>query len=150
MSAKVFVDTNVLVYTRDASETAKQEQALRWMTYLWNSRSGRLSFQVLQEFYVTVTRKLRPGMEAQEAREDVRWLLSWNPISVDARVLDGAWRIQDRFNLAWWDALIASAATIADCRYLLSEDFQENQEFGDVRVINPFSSAPESLDSSRS
>ena len=63
MSAKVFVDTNILVYCRDASEPEKQEQALAWMAGLWQTGRGRLSFQVLQEFYVTVTQKLKPGLD---------------------------------------------------------------------------------------
>jgi predicted nucleic acid-binding protein len=61
MSAKVFVDTNILVYCRDASEPQKQAQTAAWMAALWKQRTGRLSFQVLQEFYVTVTAKLTPG-----------------------------------------------------------------------------------------
>jgi predicted nucleic acid-binding protein len=60
MSAKVFVDTNVLVYCRDASEPKKQAQNSAWMAALWKQRTGRLSFQVLQEYYVTVTSKLSP------------------------------------------------------------------------------------------
>ena len=74
MTDKVFVDTNVLVYSRDASEPRKQKQAMAWMAELWESQAGRLSFQVLQEFYVTVTEKLQPGMEPQSARDDVRSL----------------------------------------------------------------------------
>ena len=145
MSAKVFVDTNVLVYTRDASETEKQQQAMDWMTYLWTSHTGRLSFQVLQEFYVTVTQKLHPGMEPQSARNDVQSLFAWHPIEMDARTMQGAWLIQDRFKLSWWDALIVSAAQIADCRYLLTEDLQEKQVFGNVKVIDPFLHSPESI-----
>ena len=59
MGAKVFVDTNILVYCRDASEPEKQQKAMAWMTRLWETGCGRLSFQVLQEFYVTVTQKLK-------------------------------------------------------------------------------------------
>ncbi|MFP4348019.1 MAG: hypothetical protein ACLFQY_07040, partial [Desulfococcaceae bacterium] len=68
MSAKIFVDTNVLVYGRDAGEPAKQQQAAAWITYLWESRTGRLSIQVLQEFYSTVTTRLKPGLEPADAR----------------------------------------------------------------------------------
>jgi predicted nucleic acid-binding protein len=145
MSTKVFVDTNVLVYTRDASEPEKQQQAMDWMTYLWTSQTGRLSFQVLQEFYVTVTQKLQPGMEPQSARNDVRSLFAWHPIEVGARTMQGAWVIQDRFKLSWWDALIVSAAQIAECLYILTEDLQENQVFGNVKVIDPFLHSPESI-----
>jgi predicted nucleic acid-binding protein len=145
MSAKVFVDTNVLVYSRDLSEPEKQRQALAWMARLWEQRTGVISFQVLQEFYVTVTAKLNPGMDKEAARRDVRTLLSWKPLAVDGRILEGAWRLQDRHRFSWWDALIVAAAQAADCRYLLSENFQEQQRFGEIQVVNPFSSNPELL-----
>lgn len=143
MSDKVFVDTNVLVYSRDAAEPEKQRQAMAWMEQLWTSRAGRLSFQVLQEFYVTVTQKLTPGLDPQNAREDVRALLAWDPIPVNDRLIEGAWLIQDRHNLSWWDALIVSAAQIGGCRLLLTEDLQEGQTIGNVRVINPFHNTPD-------
>jgi len=145
MTDKVFVDTNVLVYTRDASEPQKQKQAMGWMSHLWDLRTGRLSFQVLQEYYVTVTEKLDPGLAPDVARRDVRLLFSWQPIHLDARVLEGAWRLQDRYQLSWWDALIVSAAQVAKCDYLLTEDLGENQKLENVRVINPFHISPETL-----
>jgi len=145
MPDKVFVDTNVLVYTRDASEVQKQKQAMAWMSYLWHTRTGRLSFQVIQEYYVTVTNKLEPGLAADIARQDVRSLLSWQPVPVDGRVIEGAWHLQDHFQLSWWDALIVSAAQIADCHYLLTEDLQEGQKLGGVEMINPFRLSPEEL-----
>jgi predicted nucleic acid-binding protein len=146
MSAKVFVDTNVLVYSRDASETEKQPQAISWMKSLWASQTGRLSYQVLQEFYSIVTTKLQPGMKPQSAREDVQSLIAWNPIPVNYDVIKGAWSIQDRFHLSWWDSLIVSAAQIADCKYLLSEDLQDDQVHGEVRIVNPFSRSFDSLE----
>jgi len=145
MTAEVFVDSNVLVYARDASEPAKQEKALAWMESLWSSGAGRLSSQVLQEFYVTVTEKLKPGLDVATARGDVRSLAAWRPIPVDIRVMEGAWSIEDRFRLSWWDGLIVAAAQIGGCRYLLSEDFQEGQKFGSVRVIHPFRTSPDSI-----
>ena len=147
MAAKVFVDTNVLVYSRDASEPQKQAQAMDWLRHLWVTRAGRLSYQVLQEYYITVTEKLDPGLDHESARRDIRSLLPWHPIAVDNRVFDGAWHIQDRFGLSWWDALIVSAAQVSDCHYLLTEDLQDGQMFGDLKIINPFQTAPERLES---
>jgi predicted nucleic acid-binding protein len=143
MTAKVFVDTNVLVYWQDATDPEKQRRALAWMESLWERRSGRLGFQVLQEFYVTVTAKLDPGLPPESARSDVRNLLAWKPISIDNLVMAEAWRLQDRFRLPWSDALIVAAAQESDCRYLLSEDFQEGMTFGDLKVVNPFLNRPE-------
>jgi hypothetical protein len=95
MAAKVFVDTNILVCSRDACEPPKQTQAMAWMRHLWNTRAGRLSYQVLQDFYITVTEKLDPGLDRESARKDIRFWLPWRPIAVDNRVLDGAWHVQD-------------------------------------------------------
>lgn len=143
MSANFFVDTNLLVYTRDASEPEKQRKAMGWMTRLWQDNTGRLSYQVLKEFYITVTHKLTPGLPVDIARMDVRSLMSWRPLSTSTPVLERAWTVQDRYNLSWWDALIVSAAQTAGCRYLLTEDLQEQQALGDVLVINPFHSGPD-------
>lgn len=145
MTANCFVDTNLLVYARDSSEPIKQRQALKWMAHLWSSRTGRLSFQVLQEFYITVTEKLRPGMAIQAARQEVRTLMVWKPLSIDNSIIERAWTIQDRVLISWWDALIVSAAQAADCRFLLTEDLQNSQKIGSVQIVNPFLAPPDSL-----
>ena len=145
MTDRVFVDTNVLVYSRDASELPKQKQAMAWMSQLWSEQTGRLSFQVLNEFYITVTKKLQPGMNPKDAREDIRSLLAWHPIPVDDRVIEGAWHIQDRYKLSLWDALIVSAAQVSNYRYLLTEGLQENRNMDSIEVVNPFNTRPESL-----
>jgi len=145
MTATVFVDTNVLVYARDASEVEKQPLAEAWMRHLWQERSGRLSFQVLHEFYVTVTGKLDPGLDPTEARNEVRALLAWRPVSVDRRVLEGAWSVQDRYQISWWNSLIVSAARATGSRFLLTEDLQHHQVLGDLTVLNPFESSPDTL-----
>lgn len=145
MAGETFVDTNVLVYSRDASEPEKHPKARAWVAHLWNTRQGRLSYQVLQEFYVTVTEKLDPGLDRASARQDVRSFLSWRPVSIDTRILEGAWQVQDRHRLSWWDSLIAAAAQVAGCTYLLTEDLQDDLVLGTVRVVNPFRVSPETL-----
>lgn len=141
----VFVDTNVLVYARDASEPAKQQRAADWVSALWASRSGRISVQVLNEYYVTVTRKLVPGMPPVDARADVADLLAWRPVLVDADVVTAAFAVADRFGLSHWDALIVAAAQAAGCDHLLTEDLQDGQRLGDVTVVDPFEHHPETL-----
>jgi predicted nucleic acid-binding protein len=145
MPANCFVDTNLLVYARDSSEPLKQQQAFKWMAHLWSSRTGRLSFQVLQEFYITVTEKLRPGMDIKAAQQDIRTFMVWKPLPVDIDVLESAWTIQERYQISWWDALIVSAAQLADCQYLLTEDLQNGQKFGKVQTVNPFLTLPAAL-----
>jgi predicted nucleic acid-binding protein len=145
MSATCFVDTNVLVYARDAGETGKQLLAEAWLRALWRQRRGRLSYQVLHEYYVTVTRKVRPGISVEDARDDVRALMSWRPLSADGAMLEAAWAVQDRYGLSWWDSLIVSAAQLAGTNYLFSEDLQAGQDLGGVVVVDPFQTAPEEL-----
>lgn len=146
MAGEVFVDTNVLVYSRDVAEPEKHRRARAWMAHLWATRRGRLSYQVLQEFYVTVTEKLDPGLDREMARREVRSFIPWRPVAIDPRVLEGAWQVQDRHHLSWWDSLIAAAARAAGCAYLLSEDLQHDQLLDTVRVVNPFRTTPETLD----
>lgn len=139
----VFVDTNVLVYARDASERTKQPLALAWVTHLWQTRSGRLSYQILQEYYVTVTAKLSPGLGVEEARSDVRALLAWRPLVLSSDLLEAAWALIDRFALSFWDSLVVAAAKAGGCDRLLSEDLQHNQVLDGVRIVNPFLVTPE-------
>jgi predicted nucleic acid-binding protein len=149
MTARVFVDTNVLVYQFDARAPEKQLQSQAWLDHLWGEHTGLVSFQVLQEFYATVTRRLQPGLEPEAARRVVRSLLAWQPVVVDHRLISTAWADQDRFGLSWWDALIVAAARVAGCSHLLTEDLQHNQDLDGLRVINPFQIAPEALASKR-
>jgi predicted nucleic acid-binding protein len=145
MSAPVFVDSNVFVYYRDASERDKQPKAQAWLRALWRTRTGRISYQVLHEYYVNVTAKLKPGLSRQEAQEDVRSLMAWKPLALDESTLDGAFAAEKRFGLSFWDALIVTAAQRAGCAYLLSEDFQEGQDLDGVVIINPFERHPETI-----
>jgi len=141
----VFVDTTVLVYARDASEPEKQPQAAAWVEHLWRTRTARLSFQVLQEYYATTTRKLRPGLPPEQARADVRDLVAWRPVPVGTQLLEAGWTVEDRFGLSCWDALIVAAARIAGCEYLLTEDLQHGAEFDGLQVVDPFRAAPGTL-----
>ena len=94
MIGPVFVDTNVIVYRYDTRVPTKQSRADDWLKLIWSSRSGRLSFQVLQEFHATVTRKLRPAMVAVEAQRIVRGLAAWGPAPVDLPALERAWFLE--------------------------------------------------------
>ena len=145
MTGPVFVDSNVLIYARDTGHADKQSQASAGMIELWRTRNGRVSIQVLTEYYVAVTRKIRPGLDEETARQDVRSLFAWKPLRLGERILEEAWRVQDRYRLSFWDALILGAAQTGACRYLLTEDLQDKQRFGDVTIVNPFSSTPGSL-----
>lgn len=139
MTDRVFVDTNVLVYFRDSSEPEKQSKAALWLQELWQTRRGRLSAQVLNEYYVTVTQKLNPGLSRQAARRDVLDLLTWRPVALDGDVIESAFGYQDRFALSFWDALIVSAAVKSGSSILISEDMQHEQTIDTLTILNPFS-----------
>jgi len=143
MTAPVFVDTNVFLYALDQADRKKQLAARAWRDELWKSRLGRISFQVLQEFYVKATQKWPENRD--DARAEVKDLLAWRPVTVDAAILERGWKLQDRFQLSFWDALIVSAAKSIGCRYLLTEDLQTNQDLDGLTVISPFLSDPGSL-----
>ncbi len=135
---KCFVDTNILVYSRDSSEAEKQIQAEQWLRKLWQHELGRISTQVMNEYYVTVTQKLKPGLTKEQARSDLRALAVWQPLDIPTKLIESAWELQDQYNYSWWDTLIISSAISLDCRYLLSEDMQHKQRIGKLEIINPF------------
>ena len=145
MGVRVFVDTNVLVYARDANEPEKRDKAQRWLERLWDGNEGCLSYQVLQEFYNAVIRKLAPSLPEQVARQDIRALAAWRPVRTDLTVLEGAWRLQESYFLSWWDALIVAAALEAECDFLLTEDLQDGQDLGGLQVVDPFWHGPETV-----
>jgi predicted nucleic acid-binding protein len=145
MTALVFVDSNVLIYTVDEGNPQKHEAAKLWRSELWKSRRGRVSFQVLQEFYANIARKWPEADE--QVRAEIRDLLAWKPVVMNAEVLERGWKIQDRYRLSFWDSLIVAAAKAASCRYLLTEDLQADQDFDGVLVVNPFQRAPSEISS---
>ncbi len=138
MNAKCFVDTNILVYRRDSTEAEKQVKAEEWLIQLWANKTGCISTQVLNEFYVTVTQKLKPGLSKTQARSDIRALMVWQPLVVSTALIESAWHIQDRYHYSWWDTLIIASALLLDCTYLVSEDLRHEQEIGNLTIINPF------------
>ncbi|MBI4544098.1 MAG: PIN domain-containing protein [Gemmatimonadetes bacterium] len=145
MSGTVFVDTNVLVYVRDRTDEEKQRRAAEWVALLWESRLGRLSVQVLQEYYVTITTRLEPPRTTEEARDDVIALSAWKPAVIDLGLVERAWTLQDRFGFSWWDSLIVAAAVSGGCRYLLTEDLQDGQVVDRLTIMSPFAHEPESV-----
>lgn len=143
MTASVFVDSNVLLYALDQRDQQKQKSARAWRSELWVSRRGRISFQVLNEFYVNAIRIQPAAYNA--IRAEIRDLFQWNPVPLDAALLELGWKIQDRYRLSHWDALIVAAAKTASCLYLLSEDFQPGQKLDGIQIVNPFLKDPWSL-----
>jgi len=142
----VFVDTNVLIYSEDGRVPEKQAQALAWLRVLWQRRAGRLSNQVLNEFYTNVTRRIKPPMQPGDARAEVRRYQRWQPWAIDHPTVETAWSVESRFGFGYWDALIVASAQTLGCRYLLSEDLPHGQVVDSVQILNPFLVGPEILD----
>ena len=134
---RVFVDTNVLIYALDPRDAVKQAAAQAWLTRCWQERSGRVSTQVLNEFYVNLVRINGDAFQAR-ARAEIRHLMAWNPCAIDGALLETAWGIADEANVSHWDALIIAAAISQGCDTLLSEDLQHGQTIEGVRIVSPF------------
>jgi predicted nucleic acid-binding protein len=134
----VFVDTNVLVYLRDAANVVKQGIAQQWFESLWREQTGRTSMQVLNEYYFRATRTAKQLRTPDEAWDDVQTLLAWDPQAIDAELLRAGRDVQQRYRISWWDSLIVGAAQLQQCPVLLTEDLQDGMMFGTVTAQNPF------------
>lgn len=142
MSDNIFVDTNILLYSRDASEPEKQALASARLAELWDKRNGRISAQVLNEYFINATRMLDPGLSPEEAWDDIEALSAWNPLPIDLPILNRTFAIQRRYQLSWWDSMIIAAAETAGCTRILSEDLSHGATYFGITVENPFVDLP--------
>jgi predicted nucleic acid-binding protein len=138
MIERVFVDSNVLVYAHDADSGDKQRLAANVVAEILDARSGVLSLQVLQEFYNTVTHKLRSAIARDIARELLRGYSSWIIQPMTAEDVVAAAYLEQRHQLSFWDALIVQAASLAGAKKLLSEDLQHGRSINGIAIQNPF------------
>jgi predicted nucleic acid-binding protein len=136
MSARSFFDTNVLIYADDKAAPAKQRLALDLIAEHRRAKTGVVSLQVLQEFFVTVTRKL--GVDAQIARRKVELLAEFDVAAPDIADILAAIDLHRLHGFSFWDGLIIRAAKQSGCRILFSEDMQHAREIDGVRILNPF------------
>lgn len=135
---KTFVDTNVLVYAHDRAAGARHDKARTRVKQLWETRSGVVSTQVLQELYAVVTRKAAVPVTVSAARQLVKDYLAWECVVNDADAIVGAFDYESRYRISFWDALIVNAANAADADVLLTEDLNPGQRYGAVVVEDPF------------
>jgi predicted nucleic acid-binding protein len=133
-----FVDANVFVYAFDSSAKTKKMVAERLLERLWQTGSGCLSVQVLQEFFVAVTRKVARPLSIDEGAERVRELSAWKVFAPTADDVVAAIAVQKQFQLSFWDAMIVQAAAELGCDVLWSEDLNDGQVLRGVRIRNPF------------
>lgn len=138
MSDRVFVDTNILVYAHDRGAGPKHDRAKEVVSHLWEERSGLLSTQVLQEFYINLRRKAKNPVSLEEAKRLLQDYLRWEVVINDGESILVAVDFERRFGLSFWDALVVQAANSAGAETLYSEDFNHGQTYGRVKVVNPF------------
>lgn len=139
-AARCFVDTNVLLYSMDSRDAAKRARARVWLDFLWKSGLGRLSWQVLHEFYANAERKM--GVPSAQARATVMLFIRWKPVDMTAGLMERGWYWMDKAGLSYWDSMILAAAERLGCSQLLSEDLAAGREYEGVRVVNPFRELP--------
>ena len=138
-----FIDTNIFVYAHDETDPQKSQKARQLLVALMGANSGCISTQVVQEFCNVVLRKSLTPLKASDVRKIVRELLT--PFL--AHQPDGAFYLRvletyERYSLSFYDAAIVQAANDLHCTILYSEDLQAGAQYGKVKVVNPFTSAP--------
>ena len=135
---KCFLDTSILVYAFDVSAGKKHEVAKRIVIDLWDTKDGILSTQVLQEFFVSVTKKIPKPMDARLAREIVSDFLKWDIVINDETSLLKAIDIHIRYNYSFCDSLLIQAAIRSGAVLLLTEDLTDSQNIKGISIKNPF------------
>lgn len=136
MSDRSFFDTNVLVYADDKAAPAKQRRAIDLVATHRRAGTGVVSLQVLQEYFVTVTRKLH--VDAKIARRKVELLAEFDVVAPDLDDVLAAIDLHRLHGFSFWDALVLRAAKQAGCKILFSEDFQPGRAIDGVQIVNPF------------
>jgi predicted nucleic acid-binding protein len=136
MPARSFFDTNVLLYADDKAAPAKQSRALALLAEHRRAGTGVVSMQVLQEYFVSVTRKLR--VDAAIARRKVELLAEFDVAAPELADILAAIDLHRLHGFSFWDALVIRTAKQSGCTVLFSEDMQDGQEIDGVRIVNPF------------
>lgn len=136
--SRSFVDTNVLVYAHDATAGSKRDRARELVAELWDTGEGCLSVQVLQEFFVNVTRKVAKPLGVEAAITIISDLAHWHLHAPGAQDVLAAAELHRDAQVSFWDAMILRSAEELGCALLYSEDLNPGQRFNGVVVRNPF------------
>jgi predicted nucleic acid-binding protein len=138
MNDRIFVDTNILVYAHDLSAGDRHAKASAIIESLWETETGVTSTQVLEEFYVTLTRKIRNALKPNEAREIIRNYIAW-PVQInDPETTIRASEIEEKNILSFWDAMIVAAALRLQAQKIITEDLNHGQIIEGILIENPF------------
>jgi predicted nucleic acid-binding protein len=136
MSDIVFVDTNILIYAHDSDAALKRDRAIESLRNLWETGGGRISVQVLQEFYVNATRKPKP-LARSVAREVISSYGAWVREATTVGTVLRASDIAEMAQISFWDALILASAEQAGATQVYSEDLNDGQSIVGIKIVNP-------------
>ncbi|MBN1960673.1 MAG: PIN domain-containing protein [Deltaproteobacteria bacterium] len=138
--SRVLLDTNILVYAYDRSETAKQLCVIKLLQELTQRHEIVLSAQIMGEFFTVVTRKLIAKLTTEEACMLMQnFSQAWLILPINDVVTTQAARIVIDHSIAYWDAQLLAVAQQNKVKFILSEDLQDGRLFKDVKIINPLS-----------
>lgn len=141
MSDKAFVDTNVLIYAYDLDAGRKHDMGAALLRDLWHRQCGVISTQVMQEFYVNITRKIPKPLARARARGILQNYLAWHVHLNGPQTVFLASELEERHGLGFWDAMIVAAAVHTGAERVLTEDLNHGQMIEGVRIENPFAAA---------
>lgn len=138
MKDRIFVDTNVLIYAHDVDAGPKYNIAASIIEDLWEKETGVISIQVIQEFYVNITRKIPSPLTHSQARGIISNYFFWQVQLIDPNTILLASEIEERYQLSFWDSLIIAAASEAKVIKILTEDLSHGQIIEGILIENPF------------
>src|SRR6266849_2562 len=139
MNGRLFLDTNIFVYSFDESAPEKCRRATRLIRQAIDTRGGIVSYQVAQEFFSVALRRFSQPMSVTDAEQYLATI--FRPLMAvhsSPALFTEALRVRSRYSVGWYDSLILASAVEGQCGVLYSEDFQHGQQFGDLRIENPF------------
>ena len=140
-----FIDTNILLYAKDTSEHSKLRIANAWIKALMQRNLAVLSAQSLREYYSNMLRLDRRADAVRRLRAEMAALDEVVPDALRTDHLALAWELQDRHRVSFWDGLLLASALVAGCTVFLSEDMNGGQKIETLSIVNPFTTAPESV-----
>ena len=138
MNDKYFFDTNILVYANDSSDKVKQNIARSVIKNSLNKQNGVISVQVLSEFWVTVTQKIKKPLPVEIAEKEIELFQLMEIVSLDYPLFKDAIRFQRLMQISYWDSLILAASHSAGCKTIYTEDLNHGQIIRDMELCNPF------------
>ena len=138
MSDKWFLDTNLLVYAYDTQDRRKQAIAQEWVEKSIRAGNAAISAQVLSEFFVVVTQRIKNPIPAGEAQECIRIFSNLEVVEIDRLLVHTSIDLHRQYRISYWDAMIIAAAERAGCSKVLSEDLSEGQRYNAIEIQNPF------------